>query len=320
MDRLITSRGTIAKSTVAVAAVLSITILCLASVLDVRGLQTSRWKTEVCRTVSGLKEAGRTSDQKISDRDRKSAKGWPFICNSSYPPFTHLRTKTRPLDFQWLALHSNAVDVTLKGPRGAVVPLQKQGTLPFFNNTVYTFQPPESSGEYQLFLSNESLPISTFALHPHGCFCPQSLAKFSDRYGCSADAVRIVGESFARWPKGSVTREIFEHPDIHNYNIIINFAVINNKLYCKKIEGQQCPPPSHDEGRILPMVKLLHRVLRRVKVPDAWLSWNLDDGPTLPAYAIQPVFSPSSTGYHRGWLTHFFPIKRGDACPPGPLK
>lgn len=299
MDKLITSKGAIAKFTVAVAAVLSIAVVCL-SIFDVRGLQTSRWKIEVCRAGTGPKETGRTSDQEILDRDRKSAKGWPFFCNSSYPPFIHLRTKTRPLDFQWLALHSNAVNVTLKGPGGAAVPLQEQGTLPFFNNTVYTFPPPEISGEYQLFALNESLPFSSFALHPHGCSCPQSLGKFSDRYGCSADAIWVVRKSFARWPKGSVTREIFEHPAIHNLTIIIHFAVINNKLYCKRIGNQQCPPPSQNEWRILPIVKLLHRVLRRVKVPDVWLSWNLDDGPLLPAYAIQPVFSPSATGYHRG--------------------
>lgn len=227
---------------------------------------------------------------------------WPGVCDSRYPPSTHLRTRTPPLDFQWLALHSSAENVTLKGPGGEDVPLIKMGTLPLLANDVYMLPSPFPfpPGEYQLFASGQPDPISAFPLRPHGCACPKPMHKFSHDYQCSAQSAEHVKRMIAKWPKNSVTREIYERPPLYDHGVIVHLAIVNNKLYCKRNGGQRCPLVPADGGRLGQTTGLIQRVLRRVRVPDVWLMWNLDDGPMLGAYALQPVFSPSASALHRG--------------------
>lgn len=232
------------------------------------------------------------------------ATSWPAVCDSRYTPFTHLRTRTPPLDFQWLALHSSARNVTLKAPGGALVPLTKLGSLPLLANDVYTLPSPFlfPAGEYKLFASGDSDPISAFPLRPHNCSCPEPMHKFSEKHQCSARAAEHVKRMIAKWPKNSVTREIYGQPPIHDHGGIVHLAVINNKLYCKRNGLQRCSANAGKASRLGETVGLIQRVLRRVRVPDVWLMWNMDDGPMLRAYALQPVFSPSGSSLHRGKL------------------
>jgi hypothetical protein len=180
--------------------------------------------------------AANAGAEKIGSEKSSVEQPWPSFCKSKYGAINHLRIRTPPLDFQWLALSSSVSNVTLKGPIGDGFPLTKLGQLPLINSTVYSLPNPFNfaSGLYQLFLSNETTPVSSFPLHPHGCSCPQSLENVSDRYGCSAQAAHSVRKSIAKWPKKSVTREIYEHPVIHDSDTILHLAIINNKLYCKK--------------------------------------------------------------------------------------
>lgn len=262
---------------------------------------TESWTITVCRTDSKGQLSTNVGAGDIGPKET-SAEQLPSFCKSKYGAINHLRIRTPPLDCQWLALNSSVSNVTLKGPTGDDVPLTKLGQLPLIDSTVYSLPNPFNFalGQYQLFLSNETTPVSSFALHPHGCACPQSLENFSDRYGSSAQAAEVVRKSIAKWPKKLVTREIYEHPVIHDSDEILHLAIINNKLYCKKNENQHCPPGAADAGRSADITALIQRVLRKVKVPDVWLMWNIEDEPVLGAYAIQPVFSPSSSSFHRG--------------------
>ncbi|GAQ87460.1 hypothetical protein KFL_003540130 [Klebsormidium nitens] len=226
---------------------------------------------------------------------------WPSYCNSSYPPYVHLRTETPTLDFQWLALHSSATQITLRGPKGNTIPLQELGTLPLVDQKIYVLPPTRDVGEHQLFIGDGDSPISTFQLYPHQCSCPESLPQFSERYKCSERAIQVVKKSIARCPKKSITRELFQQVPFYGNNITIHFAIVANKLYCKKVHFQKCPPP-RDDGRASDIVLHIQRVLRRVKVPDMWFTWNLDDGPLLPPYAVHPLFSPAGTAFNRDFL------------------
>jgi hypothetical protein len=273
-------------------------------------LGAESWTITVCRTDSKGQLSSNAGAENIGFEKSSVEQPWPSFCKSKYGAINHLRVRTPPLDFQWLALNSSVSNVTLKGPTGEDVPLTKLGQLPLIDSTVYSLPNPFNfaSGLYQLFLSNETTPVSSFPLHPHGCSCLQSLEKFSERYGCSAQAAEIVRKSAAKWPKRSVTREIYEHPVIHDSDAILNLAIINNKLYCKKKGNQHCPPGLDDAGRSGQITALIQRVLRKVKVPDVWLMWNIGDGPVLGAYAIQPVFSPSGSPFHRGKLNPECPV------------
>jgi hypothetical protein len=224
---------------------------------------------------------------------------WPAFCNSS-KSVTHLRTTSVPLDFQWLALSSATENPVLLDPTDTPVFLKKLGELPLIENAVYTFPQPSISGEYKLFLRlGDESPLSTFVLHHHGCFCPEDWPSFQERYQCKTQAAEEVRKKMSRWPKGSITREMYTLPQFHDHPGTLNLAVIDNKLYCLKNGAQRCPLSSTD-GRTMEVVQLIQRVLRRVKVPDVWFLWCLADQPMLSAYPMQPLFSPSGSSFHGG--------------------
>ncbi|GAQ81757.1 hypothetical protein KFL_000900120 [Klebsormidium nitens] len=219
----------------------------------------------------------------------------------------HLRTKSAPLDSQWLALHETAADVTLLGPDGTPVPLEKVGTLQLLNNTAYKFE-AQHSGAYKLLVSNE--PVSEFALHPSDCYCPTGFAQFLDRYECTAEMGEHVREMMARWRPGSITREMLAYPidvQLSTHSYILQFAIINNKLYCKLQDGQNCPLPT--EGfwfvGLDPQIRLIQAILRKTRIPDMLFFWNQADNPMLHHYAMQPIFSPSSAEWFADLL---FPV------------
>jgi hypothetical protein len=141
---------------------------------------------------------------------------WPAFCNSS-ESFTHLRTTSVPLDFQWLALSSTTENPVLLDPTDTPVSLKKLGELPLIENAVYTFPQPSITGEYKLFLRlGDESPLSTFALHHHGCFCPEDWSSFSERYQCKSQAAEEVRKKMSRRPRGSITREIYTLPQFHD--------------------------------------------------------------------------------------------------------
>jgi hypothetical protein len=224
---------------------------------------------------------------------------WPTLCNSS-KSFTHLRTISVPLDFQWLALSSATENPVLLDPTDTPVSLKKLGELPLIENAVYTFPQPSISGEYKLFLRlGDESPLSTFPLHHHGCFCPEDWSSFTERYQCKPQAAAEVRKKMSRWPKGSITREMYALPQFHDHPGMLNLAVIDNKLYCLKNGAQRCPLVVGDT-RTADVVRLIQRVLRRVKVPDVWFLWCMGDQPMLSPYPVQPLFSPSGSSFHGG--------------------
>lgn len=238
------------KTGAVLAAVLFLTVVCI-GLFQYRVIGASGWGFTVCPTL----ETSRTlSASEIRVRKTNPPAqivhipegDWPSYCTSSYPNYLHLihlRTETPTLDFQWLALHSSATKITLKGPKGDTIHLQELGSLPLVDQKIYILPPTKEAGEHKLFVGDGETPVSTFNLYPYQCSCPETLAQFSDRYKCSERAVELVKKSIARCPKNSITRELFEQEPFYGNNITIHFAIVGNKLYCKKVGFQKCPPP-----------------------------------------------------------------------------
>lgn len=179
-----------------------------------------------------------------------------------------MRTVSRPLDFQWLALSEDSKDLSLLGPDGGPVPLQKIGPLTLLNNTAYRFE-PQAAGSHTLLVSNER--VSQFHWHPSDCYCPtDSFPRFLERYDCSAKMGVQVKKNMARWRPRYLTPEMIEFngdPFLHTDSIFLQFAIIKNRLYCRRRDGQpNCSLPaegSHFFARLNPVVRMIQAVLRR---------------------------------------------------------
>ena len=227
-------------------------------------------------------------------------------CSKDWPG--HLRLASPPLEFQWLAVNEKSNDVSLLGPDGAPVPLERLGTLTLLNNTVYKFE-AQDFGDYQLLVSGQ--PVSRFHSGPAHCDCPSELAQFQSRYDCPADLVEQVRKSMVRWPPRSITEGMFFGyngiPHVLDNRYVVQVAIVKNKVYCKKRNGQACPFSTAEgasEGHLAALARLLSAVLRRVTLPDVMFYYNSADNPLMEHYAFQPTFVVSSTDFHGGELNN----------------
>jgi hypothetical protein len=254
--------------------------------------------------ISALGNGNLSKDSSVN-----SSSSWQSRCSSDFPVTDHLRIRTIPLDFQWLAINAQADNVSLLGPDGHPTKLVRLGKeLSLLNNSVYKFE-VEQSGVYELYDSGQ--PLSRFSLHPSDCYCPQGIEQFLSRYECQKDMIEHVKASMERWPFRSITREMFEQQTgLHYSDTVLQFAVLDNKLYCRKVVGfDKCPFPDEEQEfdfSLRLVVHLIQSVLRKVKLPDVAFFWNFDDGPHQDHYidAFQPLFSASASDFHGGNYAH----------------
>lgn len=220
----------------------------------------------------------------------------------------HLRIKSPPVEFPWLAVNEREKDVNLLGPGGGEVKLNRLGTLTLLNNTAYHFQ-PQLAGQYQLLVSGRL--VSHFYSHPANCNCPSEFPKFLAEYECPEDMVAQVQESMVRWPHGSITEDMFFKyngaPAVLSNPHVVQLAIFDNKLYCKPQNGQFCPfdLASGASANYLPkLARHINAVLRRVALRDVVFYYNHVDGPIMDHNSLQPMFVGSSTEVHGGKHTN----------------
>lgn len=255
--------------------------------------QGTRLSSNLLQASNGLAISQQT---RIADRQSSSS------CPRDWSG--HLRIKSPPVEYPWVAVHEQEEDVKLLGPGGAEVKLERLGTLSLLNNTAYHFDTP-LPGQYQLLVSGQ--PISRFYSHPADCDCPWTFNKFLSEYECPSDMAAQVRKSMIRWPLDWITEDMFfvynGKPGVLSFPYVTQFAIVKNKLYCKPRDGQACPmtmAKGASVGHLRLFAALMHSVLRKVALPDIVFYFNHADNAIMDHSAFQPMFSPSSTDFHGG--------------------